>query len=336
MEKKDYILKKSENGEEVTVRNLQLALLPIMDEIHRICEKHKIPYCLIAGSALGICNYQGFIPWDDDMDVAIPREYWSKFVAALKEDLSDEFYFHCYDTDKKYNVLIPDMKIRKKGTYIAEVNFLLKNKCSGDGIYIDVITYDHVADNKKVDEAYRLVPRIIMPFIVLLDNMGINPNFLKKIVLKWSDHYSKKYKNSHSISQSIAIPWEKPMKEPIFDEKDIYPVKLYDFEGRKYYSYNNIKKVMTKWYGPNCLKKWNGHEWVETLPEEKRKPKHCCDLSLKTDKIGYQITVTGYIYACIIFIIALFLNKPWQFPTLILAFTVGLITFIKHMFQKKK
>ena len=336
MENNNYILKTLENGEIITVRDLQLSLLPIMDEIHRVCEKNQIPYCLIAGSALGICNYQGFIPWDDDMDVAIPKEYYKKFVEALKKDLSDEFYFQCFETDKKYNVLIPNMKIRKKGTYIAEVNYLLKNKCPGDGIFIDIITYEHVSDNKKIDELYRLIPRILMVPIVLLDNMNINPVFLKKLVLKWSNHYSKKYEKSHSISQSIAIPWEKFMKEPIFDEKDIYPVKLYDFEGRKYYSYNNIKKVMKKWYGPNCLKKWNGKEWIETLPIEKRKPKHSVDLSLTSDKIGYQKSVTGYLYAIIIFIISLFLPKKIKIYGLILTIMIAIVTFIKHIIQKRK
>ena len=84
MENNNYILKTLENGEIITVRDLQLSLLPIMDEIHRVCEKNQIPYCLIAGSALGICNYQGFIPWDDDMDVAIPKEYYSKFISNLR------------------------------------------------------------------------------------------------------------------------------------------------------------------------------------------------------------------------------------------------------------
>ena len=172
--------------------------------------------------------------------------------------------------------------------------------------------------------------------IVLLDNMNINPVFLKKLVLKWSNHYSKKYEKSHSISQSIAIPWEKFMKEPIFDEKDIYPVKLYDFEGRKYYSYNNIKKVMKKWYGSNCLKKWNGKEWVETLPIEKRKPKHSVDLSLTSDKIGYQKTITGYLYAIIIFIISLFLPKKIKIYGLILTIMIAIVTFIKHIIQKRK
>ena len=59
-------------------------------------------------------------------------------------------------------------------------------------------------------------------------------------------------------------------------ESDVY----HEFEGRKFYSYNNIEKVLKQWYGPNCLKKWDGKKWVETYPVEKRKPKHTKDLNL--------------------------------------------------------
>ena len=78
----------------------------------------------------------------------------------------------------------------------------------------------------------------------------------------------------------ITEPWVPFLKGRSFKKEDIFPVKLYDFEGRKYYSYNNIEKILKTWYGPNCLKKWDGKKWVETLPIEKRKPKHTVDLNL--------------------------------------------------------
>ena len=45
-------------------------------------------------------------------------------------------------------------------------------------------------------------------------------------------------------------------------------------------AYNNIEKILKQWYGPNCLKKWDGKKWVETLPVEKRNPKHTAHLNL--------------------------------------------------------
>lgn len=278
---KEYVL--IDNGrKKITVRDLQKEVLTIMDEVHRVCEKNNIKYALIAGSALGIVNYKGFIPWDDDIDICIERKDYKRFIEALKKDLDEHFYFQCFQTDKKYNVLIPNMKIRKRNTYIKEKNFLLKNRCkSGDGIFVDVVIYDSISDNKLIDELYRTSIKLLMPIMVLLDNLHIPTTPLKQLVEWIAEHYSKKNKNSKLTSQTIAIPWEKFLHEPVFLKKDVYPFKLYEFEGRKFYSYNNIEKVLKQWYGNNCLKKWNGKEWEETLPVEKRKTKHTVDLNLK-------------------------------------------------------
>lgn len=322
LEREDYTLKTFDDGSQVTVRQLQLEILDIMDEIHRVCTKNKIEYCLIAGSALGICNYKGFIPWDDDMDICIKREDWDRFIEAMNKDLSDKFYFHCYENDKKYNILIPSMKVRKKNTYIQEVNYLLENRCEGDGIFIDVVIYDNVADNKIVDELYRTPIRIMMPLLVFLDNLGFKATWLKNIILGLAKFYGKKYKNSKKTSQTIAIPWEKFMKEPIFLKEDVYPFKLYEFEGRKFYSYNNIEKVVKEWYGPNCLKKWDGKKWVETLPVSKRHPKHVANINLKTNipdvitkKKGTRL-IRGITLAIFIALLALLLFNEFSFKLL--------------------
>ena len=285
-EREEYTLKTLEDGSKITVRDLQMVVLDIMDEVHRVCVKNDIKYALIAGSALGIVNYKGFIPWDDDIDVCIEKKDWARFVDAMKKDLGDKYYFQCFETDKRYNVLIPSMKVRKKGTCIKEVNYLLKNRCkSGDGIFVDVVIYDNIADNKWVDEFNRTKVKLLMPIMVLLDNLHFNPKLLKKWVVRIATKYGEKHKNSKLTSQTIAIPWEKFLHEPVFLKEDVYPFKLYEFEGRQFYSYNNIEKVLKEWYGPNCLKKWDGNKWVETLPVEKRKPKHTVNLSLTSDKI---------------------------------------------------
>lgn len=284
-ERADFIIGKDSKGKDIKVRELQLSLLDIMDEIHRVCVKNNIRYGLMAGSALGVVNYKGFIPWDDDMDVCVPREDWPRFIEAMKKDLSDSFYFQCFETDKRYNVIMgPTMKVRKKGTNIEEVNFLLKNRCkSGDGIFIDVIIYDNISESKFKDEFSRTIIKLIMPFYVLLDNLHIPHVWLKRFVRWYSNRYSRKNETSSLVSQPISVPWEKFMHEPVFLKSDVYPFKLYEFEGRKYYSYNNIEKILKEWYGPNCLKKWDGEKWIEPYPIEKRKAKHTSKLNLHGD-----------------------------------------------------
>lgn len=281
LEREEFILKEDSNGK-ITVRDLQLEVLQIITEVDRICRKNNIKYCLIAGSALGAINYKGFIPWDDDMDIAINIDDWDKFIEVMKNDLNDSFYFDCYEIDKRYNTIAgPWMKVRKKNTYIKECNFLLKNRCKrGDGIFLDIIPYGHIANNKFIDEVERTIVKINMLFIVLLDNLHINPIPFKSFVHFFSKKCMKWHKNSKWISQPVSVPWEKFLKEPVFLEDDVYPLKEYKFENLKVYSYNNIEKVMKKWYGNNCLKKWDGEKWINLYPKEKRKPKHIKDIKI--------------------------------------------------------
>ncbi len=283
IEKKDHYDIVTKNGKKIPVAKLQKEVLSVMDEIERICNKNNIQCFLIAGSSLGMCNYGGFIPWDDDMDIAIPYPDWDKFVSCMKKDLGKDFYFDSYEIDKRFNTINgPWMKVRKKNTYIEEVNFLLKNRCKrGNGIFVDVIPYGPIAENKWIDELERTVVKINMLFIVLLDNLHINPIPFKSFVYWFAKKCFAWHRNSKLVSQPVSVPWEKFLKEPVFFKEDVYPLEKYEFENRMFYSYHHIENVMKQWYGPNCLKKWNGKEWEETLPKEKRHPKHVKDLNLE-------------------------------------------------------
>ena len=64
------------------LRDLQLTELELLQEVDRICTKHAIPYCIIAGTLLGAERHGGFIPWDDDADVALLPAPWSRASAG--------------------------------------------------------------------------------------------------------------------------------------------------------------------------------------------------------------------------------------------------------------
>ena len=281
---KYYIYTKT--GKKIDVKNLHEKILLILDEIIRICKKNDIKFFLIAGSSLGVVNYEGFIPWDDDMDVAVSIDDWPKFIKAMKNDIGSNFYFDCYEYDKRFNTINgPWMKVRLKNTYIKEVNFLLKNRCKkGDGIFIDVIPYGHISNNKFIDELERTIVKINMLFIVLLDNLHINPIPFKSFVYWFSKKCMKCHKNSNLISQPVSVPWEKFLHEPVFNINDVYPLKKYNFENRVVYSYNNIEKVLKQWYGEKSIKSFKNGKWIENYPKEKRKCKHTYDLNLESDK----------------------------------------------------
>ena len=76
-----------------TLRNLQLVELELLVEVDRICRAHDIPYCIIAGTLLGAVRHGGFIPWDDDADVAMLRADYERFRDACKTELDPAKYY---------------------------------------------------------------------------------------------------------------------------------------------------------------------------------------------------------------------------------------------------
>ena len=120
------------------LRQLQLCELEILDEFVRVCEKHGLQYYLVGGTLLGAVRHQGFIPWDDDIDVAMPREDYDRFAALSAEELDPRFFYQCPDTDPDY--FLTYAKIRKNKTEVYEERF--KDAKFRGGVFIDIFPLD--------------------------------------------------------------------------------------------------------------------------------------------------------------------------------------------------
>jgi len=84
------------------LRVLQLAELDLMKLFVQICEKHKLRYYMIGGTMLGAVRHKGFIPWDDDMDVGMPRPDYEKFLQIVRSELPEGYDFQDYRETKDY------------------------------------------------------------------------------------------------------------------------------------------------------------------------------------------------------------------------------------------
>lgn len=264
------VLKTNADGSKILVSDVHQVLLEMIKIIDSICQRHNIPYFLNGGSALGAVRHQGFIPWDDDLDIGMMREDYLNFIEVLKHDLPDAYCFQCFQTHKEYNVLIPAMKIRKKETFIKEANTLLKNQCKdSDGIFIDVFVYDYCTKNKFVDLPLRLLNQALMPVLIVLDNCGINPVMLKKFFVNNAEFYGKINKNSKFIGFDLTWTFKSPWSPFIFKKDDIYPVQYVQFEDTKLPIAAHPHEYLCTAIAPN---------YMILPPVNQRKPKHIVDI----------------------------------------------------------
>lgn len=127
-----------------TLRNLQMVELELLIEVDRICRKCNIRYNIIAGTLLGAIRHGGFIPWDDDADVAMLRPEYEKFRKACATELdTTRFYFQdCRDT-KGYRWGYGKLR-RKETVFTREFQEHMPYE---QGVFIDVFPLDGTPDN---------------------------------------------------------------------------------------------------------------------------------------------------------------------------------------------
>ena len=110
-------------------------MLEILVEIHRICVENNITYWLEAGTLLGAIRHKGFIPWDDDCDISMPRKDYERFLQIAQEKLPETMFLQTKETDKEYP--LPWAKIRKNGTLLIETGETGEEKYH-HGIFVDI------------------------------------------------------------------------------------------------------------------------------------------------------------------------------------------------------
>ena len=80
----------------------QKYLLKLLQEVDEICREHDLRYVLAGGSLIGALRHEGFVPWDDAIDLYMPRPDWEKFVEICERDLPPERAIQCSQADRHY------------------------------------------------------------------------------------------------------------------------------------------------------------------------------------------------------------------------------------------
>lgn len=129
------------NNEELN--KLKAIEIDMLKELIRICQKHELRYFVIGGTCLGAVRHKGFIPWDDDIDIGIPRNDYNKFLKIAQDELPSHLFLQNYKTEKDF--ILNFTKIRNNDTTFVEK--FVAHMDINHGVYIDIFPLDGVPNN---------------------------------------------------------------------------------------------------------------------------------------------------------------------------------------------
>ena len=147
------------NPEGSLLRRQQMRMLEILLEVDKICKRHDIPYWLSSGTLIGAMRHDGFIPWDDDLDIEMMRSDYLRLMKILPEELPDWLALQNSDTDPNYFYFYA--KVRDRRSRMLEQNGY-DRLWQEQGIYIDIFPMEkhpiwlHKLTEKTVGHMYKV------------------------------------------------------------------------------------------------------------------------------------------------------------------------------------
>lgn len=134
---------------ELTLKELQGEELKILKDVHEFCVNHNIRYSLYGGTLIGALRHKGFIPWDDDIDIIMPRPDYIRFC---REYLSDKYKLACLENNKDYMLAFARVFDDKKTTIVSQIPWLPTDV----GVWIDIFPADGLSDDRnEIDIIYK-------------------------------------------------------------------------------------------------------------------------------------------------------------------------------------
>lgn len=251
-------LRQEYNPEGSELRRLQMRMLDILIAIDVICRRHNISYWIEGGTLLGAVRHGGFIPWDDDLDIALMRRDYIMLLKYLKEELPAPYKLQTHETDKNY--YLGFAKVRDTNSEIKEISEY-DEAYAYKGIYIDIFS---------VEPVYPFFSKISSYLTYLVRSVASHKcNAVSKSILlaflftlsKWVNTLFRligwiKSPSFVACSYGTYFPWH-------CTEDVLFPLSEIDFENHRFKAPHQIDIYLRSVFG----------NYME-LPEKSKRGKH--------------------------------------------------------------
>ena len=266
-------MKEKELGRELTSRELRIIQLDILTAIDEFCNQNQIRYSLAYGSLLGAVRHKGYIPWDDDIDIFVPRDDYERLLETFPDEYNGHYNIASLSRDPLY--LYPFAKAYDNNTILIEH---VKDK-KNIGVNIDIFPIDNVPDYerewKKYDNKRRLNNTLFrLRFVKLKKNRSIWKNLILIFIniltfpvsqRKWSERknkYAQKYRDlpgMYCYDNCNGV-----YKIPRYKREWFNNLIKIPFENREFMAFANYDECLTTTYG----------DYMTPPPVEERQSKH--------------------------------------------------------------
>ena len=269
-----------------TLRKLQLMEFDLLKDFIRVCEKHNLRYYMLAGTLLGAVRHDGFIPWDDDIDVGMPREDYEKFIRLSRKKKKKGYSLMMYQKgNSRYpwaRLITKEMKLVINMANIPREEYVWIDVIPLDGfpgsklkstihkIHLsfwwnlnNIVQYDQLVDQKrKRSRKGKIAIKIASHFkwIGKFVDYRLCLHKLNKILMKYPFDSNTKY----VIDYLAAFGFDE-----IFDRKYFKSAKKYKFEGEMINGPVDADGVLTTIFGPNYM----------TPPPEAERNRHYAEIA---------------------------------------------------------
>lgn len=156
------------------LRKMQMIELSMVKEVLKIINKHNLRYFMLGGTLLGAVRHKGFIPWDDDVDLGMPRSDYDKFIEYAKKELPDYLKAETYEDQKNEKRPIYYCQIKNLNTKITQH---IAKKDYETNVWIDIFPLDGMPDNpfvRKFHSYHLLYERMRMQYSMFDENVHLH------------------------------------------------------------------------------------------------------------------------------------------------------------------